>query len=149
MHVDIFCPFFHRRASGLLPCPGYCQRCCSERWGACVFGAVVLWCVPSSVEPLVDCSFSLLPQMSIPPVEEWGKLHELAVNTSLLGSLSRAPGMVVWEHVSLAPCMSRSCTGPSLPWVGGGLSPCHRAPLLWSLFISVFPVIPECSEWNR
>jgi len=32
--------------------------------GARVFGAVVLWCVPSSVEPLVDSSFSLFPQMS-------------------------------------------------------------------------------------
>lgn len=104
---------------------------------------------PAVLSPLWTVLFLCFLRCQILPAEELGKLHELAVNASLLGSLSCAPGMVVWEHVSLAPCMRRSCTGPSLPRVGGGLSPCHWAPLLWSLFISVFPVIPECSEWNR
>ena len=30
-------PFFCRWAFRLLPWPGYCKQCCSERWGACVF----------------------------------------------------------------------------------------------------------------
>ena len=28
-------PFICRWTIRLLPCPGYCKSCCSERWGAC------------------------------------------------------------------------------------------------------------------
>ena len=33
----LLCPLLCRRPFGLLLCPGYCEQCCSEHWGACIF----------------------------------------------------------------------------------------------------------------
>ena len=34
-HVSLSIPL--SMAFRLLPCPGYCKRCCSKHWGVCIF----------------------------------------------------------------------------------------------------------------
>ena len=33
----ILYPFIGRWTFSFLPCPGYCEQCCSEHWDACIF----------------------------------------------------------------------------------------------------------------
>ena len=59
--------FVHSSVDGHLGCSlvlDIGSGAAAEHRCVCVLGAVVLWCVPSSVEPFVDSSFSLFPQMS-------------------------------------------------------------------------------------
>ena len=45
IHVPHLSPFIRWRTFSLLPCPGYCEQCCSEHWGACIcvsFSVIVL-----------------------------------------------------------------------------------------------------------
>ena len=115
-------PFICRRTFGLFPCLGYCELCCYEHKGACIF-------LNYSFGPDICPGVGLLDHMVILFLVFWG--------TSILFSIVAAPIYIPWLVKNLSSTFIIAHQMTLLE------SDCERSKLwncIWKLWTGKYPL---------